>query len=68
MDIREWSVSDVLSTEILGSLNITAVIIINYCKWTQSYKIENKRIREEKLFDQLKSTKQYYYNLFRPTN
>jgi hypothetical protein len=66
MGVGEWSgsgsgrlISDVPRTDVLRSLDVIAVLIINYWKWTQSYKIENERIREEKLFAQLQGTTQY---------
>jgi hypothetical protein len=62
MDVGEWVVSgsdlfisEVRSTEVLMSLDVTTVVIINYEKNTQRYKIENERTREEKLLDRSKA-------------
>jgi hypothetical protein len=38
------------------SLDVTAVVIINYRKMAQNYNIGNQRFREEKLLDRFKNT------------
>jgi hypothetical protein len=53
MDAGEWSdsgsdrfISDAPNTEVLGSLDATAVITLNYSDKTRNNKIGNERIRE----------------------
>jgi hypothetical protein len=75
MDLREKSasgsrrlISDVPCTDVLTSLDITLVLILNDLYRTRNYKILNERIREKNLFDQLQSYAQYSYIICRPTN
>jgi hypothetical protein len=75
MYICEWAgsgsgrfISDVPFREVLRSLDVTAVITINYLKMAQNYNIGKGRFREEKLLDRLKNTTQYYSIILRPIN
>jgi len=54
----EWSgsssglfVSDLLCTEVQGSLDVAADVMVNNWKRAHSYKTRNRRIGEEKLPD-----------------
>jgi hypothetical protein len=40
-------ISDVQYKELLRSIDVTAVVMINFWKMTHNYKIGNKRIQEE---------------------